>query len=302
MSVTELITLLDPINREALDADLKTGKLLGEKGEDKQIYLFSADHESPVLLEIGRLREETFRYSGLGTGKSYDLDDYDLYYDHLVLWDDIEKVLIGSYRLITCAEAVKKAKPLSEPALYTETIYKYSDKFKEKYFDKTVEIGRIFVQKSYWGTRSLDYLWFGMAYYFFEKKDIQYFVCALSIPTNFSTYAKQLMVDFYSRQFPDDEQLAAPLFPYTEFEDTSDFFKGLMQVATNKHRYRFLKKYLSELGLKFPMLYKNTEIFHRDGVKFISFGYDKGFSNAFDGLMFADTTRIRSLTRNRYTS
>lgn len=55
------------------------------------------------------------------------------------------------------------------------------------------------------------------------------------------------------------------------------------------------------MGLSFPMLFKNTEVFHRDGVRFIAFGYDKAFSNAFDGLMFADTQRIQKLTLDRYT-
>ncbi len=40
-----------------------------------------------VLNEIGRLREVTFRAVGEGTNRSIDLDEYDLYYYHLFIWD-----------------------------------------------------------------------------------------------------------------------------------------------------------------------------------------------------------------------
>ena len=294
--------LIKPVSKIELDADIKKAQLLGEKSKDKQLYLYKADYNSPVLLELGRLREEAFRCVGLGSGKSCDLDDYDFFYEHLILWDDTKKAIIGSYRLMPCIDAAKKSGANCSPALYTETIYKFTDKFKEDYFDKTVEMGRVFVQKDYWGTRSLDYLWFGMAYYFEERKHLQYFVCALSIPTAFSPYAKQVMVDFYSRLFPCEESLATSLYPYKGSLDTCNFFKKLSNVMAYRARFKFLRNYLADMGFTFPMLYKNTEIFHQDGVKFISFGYDKGFSNALDGLMFADTQRIRSLTRNRYTS
>ncbi|NRB39524.1 MAG: GNAT family N-acetyltransferase [Pseudomonadales bacterium] len=290
--------LIDPIAKAELSKDIKTGKLLAEKGRGKQLYLYTADYESPVLLELGRLREETFRAVGLGSGKSCDIDEYDFSYEQLILWDDDKQAIIGGYRLMECRKAQE-----NNIALYTQSIYQYSDEFIDEYFDHTVEMGRVFVQKSYWGTRSLDYLWYGMAYYFAEKPNHHYFVCALSIPTAFSPYARQLMVEFYSRLFPSEKQLATSLFPYKSSNiDTGNFFNKLTDIIGQKARFKFLRKYLEEMGFNFPMLYKNTDIFHKDGVKFISFGYDQGFSNALDGLMLADTRRIRSLTRNRYTS
>ena len=294
----ELSKLIDPVNKSELSKDIQTGKLLAEKGHGKQLYVYTANYESPVLLELGRLREETFRAVGLGSGKSCDIDAYDLSYDHLILWDNDKQSIIGAYRLMEC----RKAKE-NNIALYTESIYTYSDTFIDEYFDETVEMGRVFVQKSYWGTRSLDYLWYGMAYYFADKPNHHYFVCALSIPTAFSPYARQLMVEFYSRLFPSDKKLVTSLYPYKSSNiDTGNFFTKLAGVIGHKARFKFLRKYLESMGFNFPMLYKNTDIFHKDGVKFISFGYDQGFSNALDGLMLADTRRIRSLTRTRYTS
>ena len=292
------LPLIAPINKVDLATDIKTGTLLTEKGKGKQLYLYTADYASPVLLELGRLREDTFRAIGLGSGKDCDIDQYDFSYEHLILWDDVKQAIIGGYRLMECRKALDNDIPL-----YTQSIYQFSDTFIDQYFDQTVEMGRVFVQKSYWGTRSLDYLWYGMAYYFAAKPQHHYFVCALSIPTAFSPYARQLMVEFYSRLFPCEERLATSLHPYKSSNiNTGNFFNKLSDIISQKARFKFLKKYLEEMGFDFPMLYKNTDIFHQDGVQFISFGYDQGFSNALDGLMLADTRRIRSLTRNRYTS
>ena len=44
--------------------------------------------EAPsVMHELGRLREQTFRAAGEGTGRALDLDPFDRWYDHLVLWE-----------------------------------------------------------------------------------------------------------------------------------------------------------------------------------------------------------------------
>ena len=57
-------------------------------------------HEIPTLLpEIGRLREVTFRAVGEGTGNDVDLDKYDRYYEHLILWDEEKEQVAGAYRL-----------------------------------------------------------------------------------------------------------------------------------------------------------------------------------------------------------
>jgi hypothetical protein len=54
----------------------------------------------PMMMhELGRRREESFRAVGEGTGKPLDLDEYDEYYKHLILWDKYRQRLVGAYRL-----------------------------------------------------------------------------------------------------------------------------------------------------------------------------------------------------------
>jgi putative hemolysin len=52
-----------------------------------------------IIREIGRLREITFREIGEGTNKSVDLDEYDIYYNHLFIWDTDAKLIVGAYRI-----------------------------------------------------------------------------------------------------------------------------------------------------------------------------------------------------------
>jgi len=66
---------------------------LPEKQQMAQAGAFSAWIAEPwqipgILREIGRLREETFRQAGEGTGKALDLDSFDQTYLQLFLWDN----------------------------------------------------------------------------------------------------------------------------------------------------------------------------------------------------------------------
>jgi putative hemolysin len=75
----------------------------------EEFCLFSSDQfdvfctpsiEIPQIMnELGRLREITFRDVGEGTNRSMDLDEYDLYYNQLFVWDNKEKKIVGAYRV-----------------------------------------------------------------------------------------------------------------------------------------------------------------------------------------------------------
>lgn len=48
--------------------------------------------------EIGRLRERTFRQIGEGTGRSCDIDRFDVDYEHICLWNEKTREIVGSPR------------------------------------------------------------------------------------------------------------------------------------------------------------------------------------------------------------
>ena len=66
-----------------------------------EIYIVNDIIAPNVILEIGRLREITFRASGGGTGETVDLDEYDrgeYAYQQLIVWSPEDEEIIGGYR------------------------------------------------------------------------------------------------------------------------------------------------------------------------------------------------------------
>jgi hypothetical protein len=67
-------------------ARLPARSLLAEQGKF-QVFVAGAQAIPTLLVEIGRLREQTFRAAGEGTGQACDLDRFDGHYQHLFLWN-----------------------------------------------------------------------------------------------------------------------------------------------------------------------------------------------------------------------
>ena len=81
--------LIAPVDISLIEKELNAGKFICNTNFSKNcIYIVTA-HDSPhVMLEIGRLRELTFRKAGGGTGKSIDIDEF-----HGRIWVNVEGVL-----------------------------------------------------------------------------------------------------------------------------------------------------------------------------------------------------------------
>ncbi len=67
--------LAAPVPPSQVAAGIAAATQLGQTADGKQILLATCTADSPLLLELGRLRELTFRQVGEGTGRSRDLDD-----------------------------------------------------------------------------------------------------------------------------------------------------------------------------------------------------------------------------------
>lgn len=71
--------IIAPIDKKVLKSELTEDKRLRFTNKsNNEIYIVTWKNAPNVLKEIGRLREIAFRAAGGGTGKSMDLDEYDL--------------------------------------------------------------------------------------------------------------------------------------------------------------------------------------------------------------------------------
>lgn len=289
-------TIIHPQDRRVLKQELKASELLGETADGKKIYLFDYRPDSAVMQEIGRLREVSFRCVGEGTGENKDLDKYDHYYRHLILWDEEDLEIAGAYRL---AEAHKFIHDPKIP-LYSETLFQYSDNM-HPYFEQGIELGRSFVQPRYWGRRSLDYLWYGIGAYLKKHPEVRYMFGPVSLSNSYPKPAKDMLVWFYQHYFGDSNQLAKANMPYKLSSEETDSFHTLFSGNDYKSDFKMLKEQLDYLGVSVPTLYKQySELCSSGGVCFMDFGIDADFNYCVDGLVMVDIHFVKEKKYQRY--
>ncbi|TLS95313.1 lysophospholipid acyltransferase family protein, partial [Aliarcobacter cibarius] len=115
-----------PVSRIELLNELKKSQLLGQTNDGKRIYLYDYMEDSIVLKELGRLRELSFRKVGEGVNKKRDTDKYDIYYQHIILYDKSELEIVGSYRIANSDLVYNR---FGIKGFYSNSLFKFNDDF-----------------------------------------------------------------------------------------------------------------------------------------------------------------------------
>jgi len=284
--------LAAPVPVADLQRALQATELLGETADGKQIRSAKLSAESPLLRELGRLRELTFRQVGEGTGRSRDLDAYDAHYEQIVLWDAQAQRIAGGYRVMRGARALAER---GLAGLYTASLFRYADGALPR-LAEGMELGRSFVVPDYWGSRSLDYLWQGIGAYLRRYPQVRYLFGPVSISAALPIAAREQLVAYYQRYYGSRDALAASNRPFQYFAAPPSF--GEMDADT---AFNVLKANLATLGTAVPTLYKQyTELCEPGGARFLAFGVDPQFSDSIDGLIEVDMQQLRPKKRKRY--
>jgi putative hemolysin len=285
-----------PVSRIDLLNELKRSKLIGQTSDGKKIFLYDYTEDSIVLKELGRLRELSFRKVGEGVNKKRDTDKYDIYYQHIILWDENDLEIVGSYRIGNSDFIFKN---IGVKGFYSNNLFKYNEEF-TPYLKNSIELGRSFVQPKYWGTRALDYLWFGIGAYLKNNPNIKYMFGPVSMSASFPTVAKDMMIFYYSHYFKEKQNLVEGKTPYQYSNNISEI-KELFDLEDKKKDFRFLKSALSNIGVTVPTLYKQYSEITEDGcIKFLSFNIDKSFGDCIDGFILVEVDKIKESAKKRY--
>lgn len=210
------------VERELLRSEMTPEKFLRKTNNaQNEIYVIDA-HDSPALMqEIGRLREVSFRQAGGGTGEDIDIDAFDTAtppYKQLIVWDPLASEIVGGYRYLLCADA--RPGPDGVPGLATSELFRFSAGFTGSYLPYTIELGRSFVQPAYQPSRenrksiySLDNLWDGLGALIVDHPKVRYFFGKVTMYTHFNIFARDLILYFLKRFFPDPDKLVVPIKP-----------------------------------------------------------------------------------------
>lgn len=285
-----------PVSKIDLYNELKKSPLLGQTNDGKKIYLYDYVEDSIVLKELGRLREISFRKVGEGVNKKRDLDKYDVYYQHIILYDKNELEIVGAYRIGNSDMIFKE---FGTKGFYSNTLFQFNDEFMF-YLQNSIELGRSFVQPKYWGTRALDYLWYGIGAYVKANPNIKYMFGPVSISGAFPAIAKDMLVFYYNYYYSSEKNLVEARTPFSYSSHIHDI-KEFFTLEDKKRDFKSLKIALSNIGVNVPTLYKQySELTLDDGVKFLDFNVDKNFGDCIDSFILVEIDKIKDSMKQRY--
>ena len=281
-------TIIQAIDNQKLEKEvegLKEFKIWTEK--NYEVYISPCSEIPTIIQEIGRLREITFREVGEGTNKSTDLDEYDIYYNHLFIWDKESKLIVGAYRIGKGDEIFYS---YGKKGFYVNELFKIKEKF-YPILRQSLELGRSWVRKEYQQKPlPLFLLWKGILKYLIDNPNYRYLIGPVSISNNFSKLSKSLIVDFIIKNHFDHE-LAAYVRPRKKFKlDFSKIDKDLL--LESNETLKNLDSLISEIEsskMKVPVLLRQ---YLGLNAKLISFNIDPKFSNCLDGFILVDLKNI----------
>ncbi|MFY0663081.1 MAG: GNAT family N-acetyltransferase [Natronospirillum sp.] len=292
--------LIEPIAVDDILYELALARSLGKTQDGKEILLWSTSRETPLLREIGRLRELSFRAVGEGTGQPLDTDTYDLYYQHLILWDAQTQEIVGAYRFGLGSRIMASR---DETAFYSSTLFHFSSAMTGQ-LSQALELGRSFVQPKYWGSRSLHYLWQGIGAFLRVHPEVRYLFGPVSVSADLPERARALLVAFYTAHFGwQGAPLAEARNPYhipRKYQRSIEF--GGTKLATDyATEFRQLKAELKTMGVAIPTLYKQySELCEPGGLWFCAYNVDEDFGGCLDGLLWLDITQLKATKYQRY--
>jgi len=252
-----------------------------------EVFVVPTDAIPNVIREIGRLREITFREVGEGTNKAVDLDEYDIYYHHLFIWDTEAKLIVGAYRIGLGDEIFYS---LGKKGFYLNELFKIKAQMMPV-LKKSIELGRSFIRKEYQQKPlPLFLLWKGIFKFLIDNPRYRYLIGPVSISNSFSKFSKSLIVDYINRNHFDHD-MAQYVRPRKKFK--VDFSKIDTDVLmAGDESFRTLDDLISEVetrSMKVPVLLRQYIALN---ANIICFNIDPKFADCLDGFLVLDFKKV----------
>ena len=252
------------------------------RNDDFTVYVAEAAEIPLTLREIGRCRELTYREIGEGTGRALDLDEFDAYYRHILLWHPGDARVAGAYRMVATPDVLATR---GIGGLYSSTLFHYQPEFFER-IGPAFELGRSFVCREYQKQYApLLLLWKGISACVAARPECAVLFGAVSVSSEYQALSRTLIVNFL------DGHVASSLSSWIRPR------RGLRKALVPKHVKRLgrllptveeLSSSIQDLeadGKGLPVLIRQ---YLKAGGQLLGFNVDPHFSNALDVLVMAD--------------
>lgn len=277
------------ISPDILEKEVETLRENYRVWQEKNYEVFIAPTSSipSMIREIGRLREVTFREVGEGTNKAIDLDEYDIYYHHLFIWDTEARLVVGAYRIGLGDEIFYS---LGKNGFYIAKLFKVKSQM-TPVLRKSIELGRSFIRKEYQQKPlPLFLLWKAIFKFLIDNPRYRYMIGPVSISNSFSKFSKSLIVDYINRNHF-DEEMAQYVRPRKKFK--VDFSKIDTDVLLpGENNFKSLDDIISEIetrSLKVPVLLRQYIAMN---ANIICFNIDPKFADCLDGFLVMDFYKV----------
>lgn len=289
LNTQEAEEIIPPVPVECLQAEIDQLEKQYELFEVGSFKVFCAPAAAipQIITEIGRLRELTFRQIGEGTNMKTDTDEYDIYYQHLFIWDHEAGKIVGAYRIGMGADIFEE---YGIRGFYIFSLFRISKGF-FPVMSSAIELGRSFIVSEYQRKPlSLFCLWKGILLFVINHPEYRYLIGPVSISNRFSDFSRSLMIK-YIRQHYFDHHWAKYVIPRNAFiSDTGDVDVEIL-LEGSKDLGKF-DKHIREVNTEnigLPVLLKK---YLDINGKIIAFNIDPKFNDACDGLIVIDLLNI----------
>jgi putative hemolysin len=216
------------------------------------------------------------------------LDEFDIYYHQLFIWDVENQNIVGAYRIGKGNEIIHK---YGISGFYVHSLFKIKENLQDM-LNETLELGRSFITEEYQKKpMPLFLLWKGILYFTLKNPQYRYLMGPVSISDNYSTTSKEIIIKFIMMHYIDWNlaRSITPRKPY-KFNPVDPSLNVLME--TMNADINSLDKAIAdidEIHSGLPVLLKK---YIKLNAKIIGFNVDPKFNNSLDGLIILDMLNI----------
>ena len=214
--------IIAPVARELLEAELTPERVWRKTNKGGNVlYTLRAEECPNVMKEID------------------ELDTVQGGYTQLIAWDPAAREIMGGYRYIIPRSRYPKF-------LSTEHYFEFSERFREKYLPYTLELGRSFVQPAYQSRNNpkslfaLDNLWDGLGAIVVRNPDVKYCFGKVTMYGDYNREARNMLLFFLKKYFPDRENLIRSRFP-VELDMDPEKMEGVFAGGGMRRVTRFCR-------------------------------------------------------------
>jgi putative hemolysin len=277
--------IMPPVDARLISKEIESlfinGKMLLQQ-QQFQIYLAPVNEIPNAINEIGRLREITFREVGEGTGMKLDLDEYDLYYQQLILWDAENHKIAGGYRIGLGDYIIER---YGLKGFYTRSLFKMKNELLPL-LQQSVELGRSYVIKEYQQKRlPLFLLWRGILTFLIQHPNYRYLFGPVSISNRYNNVSKSLIIAFIKKHYYNHE-IAQYISPKKKFKPKEKQIDIDILIESADNDIKLIDKYIHDFDPDMsgtPILLKK---YLNQNARIAGFNIDPQFADVLDGLMF----------------